>query len=186
MCGIAGIIRFDGRPVLEHEITAMCRAMVHRGPDDEGIYLGDGVGIGMRRLSIIDLNNGHQPISNEDGSVWIVFNGEIYNYQELQRDLEQAGHAFRTASDTETIVHLYEEMGPRCVERLRGMFGFAIWDVRPRQLLLARDRLGIKPLYYAEHDGELTFASELKPILRRPHVPRAVDWEAANHLFTFL
>jgi asparagine synthase (glutamine-hydrolysing) len=164
----------------------MCGAMVHRGPDDEGVYLGDGVGIGMRRLSIIDLHNGHQPISNEDGSVWIVFNGEIYNYQELQRDLEKAGHTFRTASDTETIVHLYEEMGARCVERLRGMFGFAIWDVRRRQLLLARDRLGIKPLYYAEHDGELLFASELKPILRMPQVKRSLNWEAVGHLFTTL
>src|SRR5581483_973479 len=173
-------------PVFEHEVRDMCAAMVHRGPDDEGVYIGHGVGIGMRRLSIIDLDHGHQPVSNEDGSVWIVFNGEIYNYQDLRADLLKKGHVFRTASDTETIVHLYEEMGPRCVERLRGMFGFAIWDTRTRQLLLARDRLGIKPLYYAEHDGELLFASELKPILQLPHVPRSLNWEAVGHLFAYL
>ena len=186
MCGIVGIVRWDGAPVLEHEIRDMCGAMVHRGPDEEGVYLGSGVGIGMRRLSIIDLEGGHQPIANEDQSIWIVFNGEIYNYQELRRDLERNGHRFRTDSDTETIVHLYEELGAGCVERLRGMFAFAIWDERRRQMLLARDRLGIKPLYYAERDGELLFASELKPILALSHVPRAVDWGAANHLFTFL
>ena len=186
MCGIVGIVRWDGAPVLEHEVRGMCGAIVHRGPDEEGVYLGQGVGIGMRRLSIIDLEGGHQPISNEDRSVWIVFNGEIYNYRELRRDLERNGHTFRTDSDTETIVHLYEELGPRCVEKLRGMFAFAIWDERKRQMLLARDRLGIKPLYYATRDGELIFASELKPILQLAHVPRAVDWGAANHLFTFL
>jgi asparagine synthase (glutamine-hydrolysing) len=186
MCGIAGIVRWNGSPIPEHEIRGMCSAIVHRGPDDEGVYLGDGVALGMRRLSIIDLEGGHQPISNEDGSVWIVFNGEIYNYRELRQGLEQRGHVFKTDSDTETIVHLYEESGARCVDRLRGMFAFAIWDERKRQLLLARDRLGIKPLYYAERDGELVFASELKPILQLPHVPRAVDWGAAHHLFTSL
>jgi asparagine synthase (glutamine-hydrolysing) len=164
----------------------MCGAIVHRGPDEEGVYIGDGVAIGMRRLSIIDLEGGHQPISNEDGTVWIVFNGEIYNYRELRRDLERNGHRFRTDSDTETIVHLYEDLGPRCVDRLRGMFGFAIWDERKRQLLIARDRLGIKPMYYAERNGELVFSSELKPILTLGHIPRVVDWAAANHLFTFL
>ena len=186
MCGIAGIVRWDHKPVLEHEIRSMCGAMAHRGPDDEGIYLNGGVALGMRRLSIIDVDNGRQPVSNEDGTVWIVFNGEIYNYQELRRDLQRSGHTFRTASDTETIVHLYEELGPRCVDRLRGMFGFAIWDVRKQQLLLARDRLGIKPLYYAERDGELVFSSELKPILQLPGVTPEVSWEAASHLFTFL
>jgi len=186
MCGIAGIVRWDGAPVPEHEIRDMCSAIVHRGPDDEGVYLGDGVALGMRRLSIIDLEGGRQPISNEDGSVWIVFNGEIYNYRELRRDLEQRGHLFKTDSDTETIVHLYEEHGPRCVERLRGMFAFAIWDERTRQLLLARDRLGIKPLYYADRGNEIVFASELKPILQLSRVPRAVDWGAAHHLFTSL
>jgi asparagine synthase (glutamine-hydrolysing) len=186
VCGIAGIVRWDQRPVLEHEIRAMCGAMVHRGPDDEGIYLGDGVAIGMRRLSIIDLSNGHQPVSNEDGSVWIVFNGEIYNYQGLRRDLIARGHTFRTNSDTETIVHLYEEYGAGCVEHLRGMFGFAIWDTRKREMLLARDRLGIKPLYYAERNGELLFASELKPILQIQGVDRSLNWQAVGHLFTYL
>lgn len=186
MCGIAGIVRWNQRPVLEHEIRAMCGAMVHRGPDDEGIYLGDGVAIGMRRLSIIDLDNGHQPVSNEDGSVWIVFNGEIYNYQGLRRDLIARGHTFRTNSDTETIVHLYEEYGAGCVDHLRGMFGFAIWNTRTREMLLARDRLGIKPLYYAERDGELLFASELKPILQIDGVNRSLNWQAVGHLFSSL
>ena len=186
MCGIAGIVRWNQRPVREHEIRAMCGAMIHRGPDDEGIYLGDGVAIGMRRLSIIDLDNGHQPVSNEDGSVWIVFNGEIYNYQELRRRLIARGHAFRTNSDTETIVHLYEEYGAGCVDHLRGMFGFAIWDTKKREMLLARDRLGIKPLYYAERDGELLFSSELKPILEIEGVDRSLNWQAVGHLFTYL
>jgi asparagine synthase (glutamine-hydrolysing) len=186
MCGIAGIVRWDGAPVPEQDIRSMCSAIVHRGPDDEGVYLGDGVALGMRRLSIIDLEGGHQPIANEDESVWIVFNGEVYNYRELRRDLQQRGHVFRTDSDTETIVHLYEDLGPRCVDKLRGMFAFAIWDERRRQLLLARDRLGIKPLYYADTGNELIFASELKPILQLPRVPRAIDWGAAGHLFTFL
>ena len=186
MCGIAGIVRWDRRPVLEDEIRAMCGAMVHRGPDDEGIYLGDGVALGMRRLSIIDLGGGHQPVSNEDGSVWVVFNGEIYNYRELRRELQGRGHTLRTASDTETIVHLYEEYGPGCVEHLRGMFAIAIWDTRRRQVLLARDRLGIKPLYYAERDGELLFASELKPLLQLQPAGRSLSWDAVGHLFTFL
>jgi len=164
----------------------MCGVIAHRGPDDEGVYIGDGVAIGMRRLSIIDLSNGYQPISNEDGTVWIVFNGEIYNYQELRRDLQRRGHTFRTASDTETIVHLYEDLGPRCVDRLRGMFAFAIWDTRRRQILLARDRMGIKPLYYYERDGELIFASELKPILQIASVERSLDWESVGHLFSTL
>src|SRR5205807_2220662 len=130
--------------------------------------------------------NGQQPISNEDGSIWIVFNGEIYNYRELRRQLEQRGHAFRTESDTETIVHLYEDFGERAVDHLRGMFAFAIWDTRRQQLLLARDRMGIKPLYIYEREGEIAFASELKPILQLPHVDRSIDWEAASHLFAFL
>jgi len=186
VCGIAGIVRWDGRPVAEDDVRAMCRAMVHRGPDEEGVYLGAGVGLGMRRLSIIDLEGGQQPISNEDGSIWVVFNGEIYNHRELRRQLTRGGHTFRTASDTETIVHLYEDLGPRAVERLRGMFAFALWDAPRRQLLLARDRLGIKPLYYADIDDGVVFASELKPILQRPDIGRDLNWEAVGHLFTFL
>jgi asparagine synthase (glutamine-hydrolysing) len=160
--------------------------MVHRGPDEEGIYLGDGVALGMRRLSIIDLAGGQQPVPNEDGTIWVVFNGEIYNYRELRRQLKASGHVFRTDSDTETIVHLYEDLGPRCVDRLRGMFAFALWDQRQQRVLLARDRLGIKPLYYAEREGELIFASELKPILHLPDVGCSVNWEAVSHLFTSL
>jgi asparagine synthase (glutamine-hydrolysing) len=186
MCGIAGIVRWDGRPVIEDEIRAMCGAMVHRGPDEEGVWLDGSVALGMRRLSIIDVAGSQQPVFNEDRSVCIVFNGEIYNYRELRRDLERRGHVFRTSGDTETIVHLYEDLGVHCVDWLRGMFAFALWDIRRQRLLLARDRLGIKPLYYAEHGRELLFSSELKPILQLPHVQRSVSWEAVGHLFTFL
>ena len=150
----------------------MCSAIAHRGPDDEGFYFGTGVGLGMRRLSIIDLDSGRQPVSNEDASVWVVFNGEIYNYQALRDELEELGHVFSTRSDTETIVHLYEEYGKRLVHHLRGMFAFALWDERKRRLLIARDRVGIKPLYYAETGGRLLFASELKSILQLAGVER--------------
>ncbi len=188
MCGIVGIIGLNGRPVSSEELWGMCAALVHRGPDDEGLYLGSGrrAGLAMRRLSIIDVKTGHQPVSNEDGSVWVVLNGEIYNFQELRRELEDLGHTFRTATDTEVIVHLYEEHGNRCVERLRGMFAFALWDDNRKILLLARDRLGIKPLYYAEVGGRLVFASELKAILQLPEVDRILNWDAVSHLFSFL
>jgi asparagine synthase (glutamine-hydrolysing) len=186
VCGIAGIVRFDGEPVFEHEIRAMCQMLVHRGPDEEGVYLGDGVGLGMRRLSIIDLDSSQQPICNEDRSVWVVFNGEIYNYRELRQELTKRGHRFRTAGDTETIVHLWEEFGPGCVDHLRGMFSFAIWDSAQRRVLLARDRLGIKPLYYVALPHGLAFASELKPLLQLPEVTRNLSWEAVRHLVTFM
>jgi asparagine synthase (glutamine-hydrolysing) len=186
MCGIAGIVRWNDEPVFEHEIRAMCDQMVHRGPDDHGVYVAPGVGIGMRRLSIIGLDTGHQPMSNEDGTIWVVFNGEIYNYASLRHDLQQRGHVFKTTSDTECLVHLYEEHGRNLVEQLRGMFAFAIWDGPRRQLLLARDRLGIKPLYYTESRHGLIFASEIKPILQCHGVERSLDWEAVGHLLTFL
>lgn len=186
MCGIVGIRSLNGQPVTQDEIRTMCAALVHRGPDDEGCYLGPSVGLGMRRLSIIDLATGHQPIGNEDGSVWVVFNGEIYNFHELRRDLETRGHRLSTETDTETIVHLYEEYGARCVDHLRGMFAFAIWDDRRQQLVLARDRLGIKPLYYVESGGRLVFASELKAILQLPEIARRLNWRAVTHLFTWL
>jgi asparagine synthase (glutamine-hydrolysing) len=147
------------------DVRRMCHTMVHRGPDDEGIYTQGPVGLGMRRLSIIDIAGGHQPIHNEDESVWVVFNGEIYNFPELRRDLESRGHRFYTHSDTEVIVHLYEEMGADCVKKLRGMFAIALYDRRQRRLLLARDRLGKKPLHYAWSQGRLLFASEMKAIL---------------------
>jgi asparagine synthase (glutamine-hydrolysing) len=186
MCGIAGIVRWDGRPASSRTVQAMCDSMIHRGPDDQGIYLDDSAALGMRRLSIIDLATGHQPVSNEDGTVWVVFNGEIYNFKELRRDLLRRGHQFHTTTDTEVIVHLYEEVGPHAVDLLRGMFTFAIWDAKRRQLFIARDRVGIKPLYYAQLDGALVFASELKCMLQVPEIERRLSWPAVNHLFTFL
>lgn len=141
MCGIAGYL-LRHRLAREETVRAMCAQIRHRGPDDEGVYIDGGCGIGMRRLSIVDLSTGHQPVSNEDGSVWVVFNGEIYNYKELRADLIGRGHRFRTNSDTETIVHLYEEKGAEGLSLLRGMFAFCIWDTRIRKILLARDRFG--------------------------------------------
>jgi asparagine synthase (glutamine-hydrolysing) len=166
MCGIAGIINSEKGAVIDRaSIHRMCEQIIHRGPDDEGIYAQGGVGLGMRRLSIIDLSGGHQPIHNEDQSVWVVFNGEIYNFVELRRDLENHGHHFYTNTDTEVIVHLYEELGSEFVAKLRGMFAIAIYDERKSKLLLARDRLGIKPLHYALEKGRLLFGSEIKSIL---------------------
>ncbi len=167
-------------------VKSMCGAIVHRGPDDEGFYADAQVAIGMRRLSIIDIGGGHQPVSNEDGSVWVVFNGEIYNFAELRKDLLARGHVFRTASDTETIVHLYEQHGADCVTHLRGMFAFALWDRRRRRMLIARDRLGIKPLYYAQRGGRLYFASEVKSLLQIEEIERRLNWRSVSHLFTYL
>ena len=164
----------------------MLRTITHRGPDGEGIYVSPQVGLGHRRLAIIDLNGGSQPLSNEDGTVWISFNGEIYNYQELRAGLVTRGHQLRTLSDTEVIVHLYEELGEACVEKLRGMFTFAIWDARQRALLLARDRLGIKPLYYHLTDRSIVFGSEIKAILADPEVPAKVRPEMIDRFLTFL
>jgi asparagine synthase (glutamine-hydrolysing) len=163
----------------------MCQTIVHRGPDDEGIYADGPFGLGMRRLSIIDLSGGHQPIHNEDKSIWIVFNGEIYNFPELRRDLENRGHKFYTHSDTEVIVHLYEEMGTDCVKTLRGMFAIALYDKRKQSLLLARDRLGKKPLHYALHQGRLFFGSEIKTILAVAPELAEVDQEGLLQYFYF-
>jgi asparagine synthase (glutamine-hydrolysing) len=185
MCGIAGIVDTARENVDAETVHRMCQSIVHRGPDDEGIFVKGGVGLGMRRLSIIDLKGGHQPVFNEDRSVWIVFNGEIYNFPELRRDLEQRGHRFYTNSDTEVIVHLYEDHGPDCVKSLRGMFAFALYDERKRKLLLARDRLGKKPLHYALSNGRLFFGSEIKAILAvAPHLAE-VDPEALLRYFYF-
>jgi asparagine synthase (glutamine-hydrolysing) len=164
----------------EATLGAMCGAIRHRGPNDEGHFVADGVGLGMRRLSIIDVAGGDQPIGNEDGSVQVVFNGEIYNHNELRRDLMAAGHVFRTHCDTETLVHLYEEHGDRMVEQLRGMFAFAIWDLRQERLLIARDRLGQKPLSYWEADGGLAFCSELRSLLALDRFPARIDREAVG------
>jgi len=183
MCGIAGFL-LRGGEAQRSTLSTMCAAIRHRGPDDEGLHVDGGCGIGMRRLSIIDLNTGHQPISNEDGSIWVVFNGEIYNYQSLRSTLVAQGHRFQTASDTEVLVHLYEQEGVDGLIRLRGMFAFAIWDARKRRLLLARDRFGKKPLYYAQLPQGLYFASEIKA-LRLPEIPFALDRDALRLYFQF-
>jgi len=166
-------------------IGQMCSVIEHRGPDDEGFYVDGGLAIGMRRLSIIDLVTGKQPITNEDGSIWIVFNGEIYNFRELRDDLIRRGHTFQTGTDTEVIVHLDEDEGERCVERLRGMFSFAIWDKRERKLFMARDRVGVKPLHYWLAGDTLVFASEIKSILQHPDVAREVNLEAISDFLSF-
>jgi asparagine synthase (glutamine-hydrolysing) len=177
MCGIAGYVLRNGSADLA-TVRAMCDQIKHRGPDDEGFYVQDGCAIGMRRLSIIDLSSGHQPIANEDQSVWVVFNGEIYNYQELRLNLIAQGHRFRTGSDTEVLLHLYEQEGEQGIAKLRGMFAYAIWDATRRELLIARDRFGKKPLYYAVRPEGLYFGSELK-CLRVAGVPfDAIDREA--------
>lgn len=192
MCGIAGFVESSGTASpydadrARALVRRMCDAIRHRGPDDEGIYVDEGVALGMRRLSIIDLSTGHQPIHNEDRTVWIVFNGEIYNFRELRRELEAAGHRFYTSTDTEVIVHAYEQWGADAIARLRGMFGLAIWDDRTRTLLAARDRIGIKPLHYAAVDGRLYFGSEIKSLLQAPDLPRDLDPDALDHYLSFL
>src|SRR3954454_18830296 len=192
MCGIAGFVesRASTSPFTLDESRAlvhrMCDVIRHRGPDDEGTWVAEGVALGMRRLSIIDLSTGHQPIHNEDHTVWIVFNGEIYNFRELRRELEGAGHRFYTSTDTEVIVHAYEQWGKAAIARLRGMFGLAIWDVKTRTLLVARDRIGIKPMYYAAVSGRFYFGSELKSLLEAPDLPRDLDPDALDHYLSFL
>lgn len=187
MCGICGKLNFDRHARIDPAlIPAMLDSIRHRGPDDEGSYSAGHVTLGHRRLSIIDLETGHQPLSNEDGTVWIVFNGEIYNYRELREFLLGKGHVFKTKTDTETIVHLYEELGPACVEKLRGMFAFAIWDENQNTLFLARDRVGIKPLYYSLSNESLVFASEIKAILADPSVSPEVAPHVVDRFLTFL
>jgi asparagine synthase (glutamine-hydrolysing) len=183
MCGIAGYFLRDGAANFS-TVKTMCDTIAHRGPDDEGFHVDGPCAIGMRRLSIIDLNTGHQPISNEDGTVWVVFNGEIYEYRELRVDLVARGHKFRTQSDTEVLVHLYEEQGIEGLHRLRGMFAFCIWDAKRRKLLLVRDRFGKKPLYYAQLPQGLYFGSELK-CLKAAGVPLEVDRDALRLYFQF-
>jgi asparagine synthase (glutamine-hydrolysing) len=185
MCGIAGVVDVQGRPVDRSALERLCAHLVHRGPDEEGCYVRGPVGLGQRRLSIIDLSSGHQPLSNEDGSVWVTFNGEIYNFQELRAKFRKCGHRFATGSDTEVIVHGYEEYGERCVEHFRGMFAFALWDGQKRRLLLARDRVGKKPLFYTLTDGQFVFASELQSLLQHPGVRRDVDLSALDDYLTY-
>jgi asparagine synthase (glutamine-hydrolysing) len=183
MCGIVGIYHYGrSEGVDPARLKAMNDRIVHRGPDDEGAWVDGKIGLGMRRLSIIDLSGGHQPMTNEDGSLWIVFNGEIYNFQSLREELIAKGHPFKTHSDTEAILHLYEEHGVDCVKRLRGMFAFSLWDKKRKRLLLARDRIGKKPLVYALGDGRLAWASELEALTSLPDLPREID-PAAVDLF---
>jgi asparagine synthase (glutamine-hydrolysing) len=192
MCGIAGFVESPGSSAPLHRdaqqllIQRMCDVIRHRGPDDQGVFLADGVALGMRRLSIIDLSTGHQPIHNEDRTIWVVFNGEIYNFRELRDELTTAGHSFYTASDTEVIVHAYEEWGTAAIGQLRGMFGLAIWDERSRTLLMARDRIGIKPLHYAAVNDRLYFGSEIKSLLEAPDLARDLDVNALDHYLSFL
>ena len=185
MCGITGIYAPDGAPIDPARLQAMTDAIAHRGPDGSGRLLLPGIGLGHRRLSIIDLEGGSQPLGNEDGQVQVVFNGEIYNYVELREELQRAGHVFRTRSDTEVIVHAWEQWGSACVSRFNGMFAFALWDHRERQLFIARDHLGVKPLYWTIIDGQLVFASEVKALLAHPGCPREVDMTALHELFTY-
>lgn len=194
MCGICGIVSFkQGSSFSESIIREMCRVIRHRGPDDEGVYIGTAntaqgevrVGLGQRRLSIIDLAGGHQPMANEDQTVWLVFNGEIYNHQELREELIAAGHQFATHSDTEAIIHAYEQYGEDWIKKLRGMFALALWDEKCARLILARDRVGIKPLYFAMKGGELIFGSELKCLLASERVERVVDYNVLDLFLTF-
>jgi len=186
MCGICGKVFIDkDHPVDPVLIKSMMDVIRHRGPDDEGMHIARQVGLGHRRLSIIDLNTGKQPIYNEDGTVCIVFNGEIYNYQEIRNQLLAKGHFFKTKTDTEVIIHAYEEYGEECVSKLRGMFAFAIWDERERSLLLARDRVGIKPLYYCLLNNSLIFASEMKAILQDPEFKREINYPIIDRFLTY-
>jgi asparagine synthase (glutamine-hydrolysing) len=187
MCGICGKLYFDTqRQVDSSLIASMSSVLQHRGPDDHGTYVAGPVGLGHQRLSIIDTSAaGHQPMTNEDKSIWIVFNGEIYNFAELRGELEKKGHHFASHTDTETILHLYEEQDIYCLQKLRGMFAFAIWDMRKQRLFMARDRVGKKPLVYTVADGAFIFASELKALIQDPAVPAPVNYEAIHHYLTY-
>ncbi len=186
MCGIVGICNLaSARDIGVETLARMMGTIRHRGPDETGLYVDDWTGLGHVRLSIIDLAGGGQPIHNEDQTLWIVYNGEIFNYPELKASLERQGHRFYTTSDTEVLLHLYEQEGPACLDRLNGQFAFAVWDSRRRELFLARDRVGIRPLHYTVHDGRLIFASEVKAIFAVPQVPRRMDPEALDQVFTF-
>lgn len=187
MCGIGGQLYFNAEhKVSESSLRSMTDKIISRGPDDEGFYINKNVGFGFRRLSIIDLHTGHQPLCNEDGSIWIVFNGEIYNYLELRKELISKGHVFKTNTDTETIVHLYEEYGSACVKQLRGMFAFAIWDNHKKKIFCARDHFGIKPFYYHLSGQRFIFGSEIKAVLAAENIPRDLDCRAMDSFFTYL
>src|SRR5438105_10506401 len=186
MCGIVGVVNLDRAAADAGLLARMNEAIRHRGPDEEGAYLKGHVGLAMRRLAIIDLAGGQQPIANEDRTCWIVFNGEIYNYRELKRRLEDLGHRFRTDCDTEAIVHAYEQYGADCPRHLRGMFAFAIWDENKEELFLARDRVGKKPILYAQTGDELIFGSEFSALLLHPDINREVLPEAIHYYLSFM
>ncbi len=186
MCGIYGKVRFDGRDASASDAERACAAIRHRGPDDKGVYAAGPACLGHARLSIIDLSPvGHQPMGNEDGTRWIVFNGEIYNFLDLKPGLNGKGHRFQSRTDTEVVLHLYEEEGPACVDRLRGMFALAIWDGKNRTLFLARDRIGKKPLFYHAGKNFFSFCSELAPLVSDPEIPVEVDREGIHHYLTY-
>src|SRR6266436_849814 len=185
MCGIAGFLTYRVLPEARAVLQRMTRSLAHRGPDDEGLYFNESTGLGVRRLSVIDLETGQQPMSNEDGTVWVALNGEIYNFQALRVRLEGRGHKFRTRSDTEVVIHAYEEYGDKWLSHLDGMFGLAVWDVRKRTLLLARDRLGEKPLYYHAGSHAFVFGSELRALLAHPSVPRQLSFESLSRYLSF-
>lgn len=185
MCGIAGLANFDGRPADAALVRRMTDVLAHRGPDGSGLHMDGCVGLGHRRLAIIDLATGAQPMGSADGTIWITYNGEIYNFWEVRSELEAHGYVFHTTSDTEAVLRAYEAFGVDCLKRLRGMFAFAIWDSRKRQLLLARDRVGIKPLVYAWDGRRLLFGSEIKALLQDPAIPRELDWEALRDYLTY-
>ncbi len=186
MCGIVGIVNSDRTDIDQALLGRMCDAIRHRGPDEDGFYVKGAVGLGMRRLSIIDLKGGQQPIHNQDRTAWIIFNGEIYNYRELREKLEKLGHTFYTNSDTEAIVHAYDQYGADCPKHLDGMFAFAIWDERTQELFLARDRVGKKPILYAQVNGQFVFGSEFSALLLHPAVDREIDTEALHHYLSFM
>jgi len=185
MCGIAGIFNFDGMAVTPESLLGMIRMLAHRGPDDTGFHAEDGVGLSHARLSIIDLAGGKQPMCNEDSSLWITFNGEIFNYLELREELVRKGHRFATRSDTEVILHLYEEKGENCVQHLNGQWAFAIWDNQRRRLFLSRDRLGVRPLFYTHTNKSFIFASEIKAIFAHPGITREIDVNGLDEVFTY-
>src|SRR5215210_193842 len=186
MCGIVGVVRPAGRAADGALLARMNEAILHRGPDEEGTYLRGRAGMAMRRLAIIDLAGGQQPIANEDGTAWIVYNGEIYNFRELKAELEELGHRFRTDCDTEAVVHAYEEWGADCPKHLRGMFAFAIWDERRQELFLARDRVGKKPLLYSTTADTFVFGSEFSALLLHPSVGREIDRRAIHDYLSFM
>ncbi|HEX8116290.1 MAG TPA: asparagine synthase (glutamine-hydrolyzing), partial [Pyrinomonadaceae bacterium] len=186
MCGIVGMVNLDGRAADAGLLARMNQAILHRGPDEDGTYLKEHVGLAMRRLAIIDLKGGQQPIADEEGGAWIVYNGEVYNYREVKRGLEARGHRFHTDCDTEVVLHAYLEYGEDCPKHLRGMFAFAVWDERKRELFLARDRVGKKPLLYAKTRDSFVFGSEFSALLLHPSVSREIDRAALDDYLSFM